>query len=53
MLAMSDAKMSDSCGYEEARFDESGLAKQTAGYTWKREFKMSDHTGGIFQVYRG
>ena len=30
VLAMSDAKMSDSCGYEEARFDESGLAKQTA-----------------------
>lgn len=30
VLAMSDVKMSDSCGYEEARFDESGLAKQTA-----------------------
>ena len=30
VLAMSDAQMSDSCGYEEERFDESGLAKQTA-----------------------
>ena len=30
VLAMSDAKMSDSCGYEEERFDESVLAKQTA-----------------------
>ena len=30
VLAMSDAKMTDSCGYDEARFDESGLAKQTA-----------------------
>ncbi|WP_072524254.1 asparagine synthase (glutamine-hydrolyzing) [Clostridium sp. Marseille-P3244] len=30
VLAMSDAEMTDSCGYEEERFDESGLAKQTA-----------------------
>lgn len=30
VLAMSDAEMSDSCGYDEARFDESGLAKETA-----------------------
>ena len=30
VLAMSDVKMSDSCGYEEERFDESGVAKQTA-----------------------
>ena len=30
VLAMSDVKVSDSCGYEEERFDESGLAKQTA-----------------------
>lgn len=30
VLAMSDIKMTDSCGYEEERFDESGLAKQTA-----------------------
>lgn len=30
VLAMSDAQVTDSCGYEEARFDESGLARQTA-----------------------
>ena len=29
VLAMSDVQMSDSCGYEEERFDESGLARQT------------------------
>lgn len=30
VLAMSDIQMTDSCGYEEARFDESGLAARTA-----------------------
>ncbi len=30
VLAMSDAKLSDSCGYDDERFDESGLAKKTA-----------------------
>ena len=30
VLAMSDAPTSNSCGYEEERFDESGLAAQTA-----------------------
>ncbi len=30
VLAMSDAKTADTCGYEEARFDESPLAQQTA-----------------------
>ena len=30
VLVMSDAKMSDSCGYDEERFDESRLAKKTA-----------------------
>ena len=30
VVAVSDVKMTDSCGYEEERFDESGLAKQTA-----------------------
>lgn len=30
VYAMSDAQMSHSCGYEDERFDESGLAKQTA-----------------------
>ena len=30
VLAMSDVEASNSCGYEEERFDESGLAAQTA-----------------------
>lgn len=30
VLAMSDVEITDSCGYEEARFDESGLAAETA-----------------------
>lgn len=30
VFAMSDASMSDSCGYEEERFDESVLARETA-----------------------
>ena len=30
VLAVSDAQMTDSCGYDDARFDESGLAKITA-----------------------
>ena len=30
VLAMSDAKMTDSCGYDDERFDESVLAKKTA-----------------------
>ena len=30
VFAMSDAQMSDSCGYEEERFDESPLARKTA-----------------------
>lgn len=30
VLAMSDVEMTDSCGYEEERFDESKLAQQTA-----------------------
>ncbi len=30
VLAMSDAKTANSCGYDDERFDESGLAKQTA-----------------------
>lgn len=39
VLAMSDAKVCDSCGYDDERFDESGLAKQTAdllGRTFSR-----------------
>ena len=32
VLAMSDAAWADTCGYEEARFDESPLAAETAAY---------------------
>lgn len=30
VVAMSDVEMTESCGYDEERFDESGLAKETA-----------------------
>ena len=36
VLAMSDVQKTDSCGYEEERFDESGLARQTAEAQRKR-----------------
>lgn len=37
VLAMSDVPAADSCGYDEERFDESGMARQTADRL-KREF---------------
>ena len=36
VLAMSDAQMTDSCGYEEERFDESRLAAETARLLGRR-----------------
>ena len=36
VLAMSDVQVSDSCGYDEARFDESGMAVQTAEILGRR-----------------
>lgn len=36
VLAMSDVEMTDSCGYEEERFDESKLAQQTAEILGRR-----------------
>ncbi len=36
VLAMSDAEMSNSCGYDDERFDESGLAKKTADILGKK-----------------
>lgn len=36
VFAMSDAEMSDSCGYEEERFDESPLARKTAELLGRR-----------------
>lgn len=32
VLSMSDAKLCNSCGYEDKRFDESGMALETANY---------------------
>ena len=40
VLAMSDAEVSDSCGYEEERFDESVLAKQTADLLGRKNFEI-------------
>lgn len=37
VLAMSDAEFANSCGYDDSRLDESGLAKQTADIL-KRKF---------------
>lgn len=39
VLAMSDVKMADSCGYEEERFDESKLAQQTADILGRKFFR--------------
>ncbi|MGN0612272.1 MAG: asparagine synthase (glutamine-hydrolyzing) [Porcipelethomonas sp.] len=43
VLAMSDAQMTNSCGYEEERFDESRLAKKTA------EILHRGHTTSLIQ----
>ena len=39
VLAMSDVEMTDSCGYEEERFDESVLAEETARILGRRNTK--------------
>lgn len=39
VLAMSDAKVSGSCGYDDPRFDESGLAKETADYLGRENLR--------------
>ena len=39
VLAMSDVETTDSCGYEEERFDESGLAKQTADILGRKNLR--------------
>ena len=49
VLAMSDVTRTDSCGYEEERFDESGLARQTADVLGRENTKMPDHTRGVFR----
>lgn len=40
VFAVSDAEMSDSCGYEEARFDESPLAAKTAEILGRKNSKL-------------
>ena len=39
VLAMSDVETTDSCGYDEERFDESGLAKQTADILGRKNLR--------------
>lgn len=39
VLAMSDVKTADSCGYEEERFDESKLARQTADILGRKFYR--------------
>ncbi len=36
---MSDVETTDSCGYDEERFDESGLAKQTADILGRKNLR--------------
>ena len=39
VLAMSDAQMTNSCGYEDERFDESKLAQKTADILGRKSFR--------------
>mgnify|MGYP000712544727 FL=1 len=39
VLAMSDVETTDSCGYDEERFDKSGLAKQTADILGRKNLR--------------
>ena len=39
VLAMSDVETTDSCGYDEERFDESGLAKKTADILGRKNLR--------------
>lgn len=39
VLAMSDVETTDSCGYDEERFDESGLAKQAADILGRKNLR--------------
>ena len=39
VLAMSDVETTDSCGYDEERFDESGLAKQPADILGRKNLR--------------
>lgn len=50
VLAMSDAQMSDSCGYDDERFDESGLAKQTADILGRKNSRCRITPEQYFEV---
>lgn len=50
VLAMSDVKMSDSCGYDEARFDESPLAKETADILGRENSRCRITTEAYFDI---
>lgn len=50
VLAVSDAEMSDSCGYEEARFDESGLAKETADLLGRKNSRCLITPEAYFEI---
>ena len=50
VLAMSDAKTANSCGYADERFDESGLAMQTAELLKKECFRQRVTPEEYFEV---
>ena len=47
---MSDVETTDSCGYDEERFDESGLAKQTADILGRKIFDAGSRPEEYFAV---
>ena len=50
VLAMSDAQMSDSCGYDEERFDESRVAKATADVLGRKQSVLKVDPKMFFDV---
>ena len=50
VLAMSDAQMTDSCGYEEERFDESRVAKVTADVLGRQNSTLIIHPEDFFGI---
>lgn len=50
VLAMSDVKTTDSCGYDEPRFDESGLAKQTADILGRENIRCKITPETYFEI---
>ena len=50
VLAMSDAEVSNSCGYDDERFDESGMAKQTADLLGRKNNRCVITPEAYFEV---